>query len=98
VEVIGASPNKGQAVLALFTSAENFLKEPHVTMIAPIDSDGRVVTRVNRLNPGRYAVSVYCDEDNNGKLTCMFHKGGCESHVIAKRINLTGRLLSIGAQ
>jgi len=27
----------------------------------------------------------------------MFHEGGCESHASAKRINLPGRLLGIGA-
>jgi hypothetical protein len=30
-------------------------------------------------------------------LTCMFHEGGCESHVFAKRINLPGWFLGIGA-
>jgi hypothetical protein len=27
----------------------------------------------------------------------MFHEGGCVSHVFAKRISLTGRLLGIAA-
>lgn len=68
IGVSGASPNKGQAILTLFTSKETFLKQPHTTLIVPIDSDGRMVTRVNHLNPGKYAVSVYYDADNNGKL------------------------------
>jgi len=32
-----------------------------------------------------------------GKLARMFHEGGCVSHVIAKRINPTGRHLDIVA-
>jgi hypothetical protein len=31
-------------------------------------------------------------------LACMFHEGGCVSHVFAKQINLIERLLGIGAQ
>jgi uncharacterized protein (DUF2141 family) len=68
VKVIGASPNKGQAVFTLFASKDTFLKNPHSTRIVPIDSDGSVVARVNDLDPGIYAVSVYYDEDSNGKL------------------------------
>ncbi len=34
----------------------------------------------------------------NRNLACIFHEGGCISHVFVTRINLTGRLLGIGAQ
>ena len=68
VRVTGASPNKGQAVLTLFTSKENFLKEPHTTRIIPINSDGQVTMQLKELKPGRYAVSVYYDADNSGHL------------------------------
>lgn len=68
VEVTGASPGKGQAVLSLFTSKENFLREPYTTMTKPVDSNGKAVFQVNALKPGTYAVSVYHDADNNGEL------------------------------
>ena len=68
VKVTGAVPSKGQLVLTIFTSKETFLEEPHATKIAPIGSDGHVVLQVNELKPGTYAVSVYYDQDNNGKL------------------------------
>jgi hypothetical protein len=35
----------------------------------------------------------WCTDD----LACMFHEGGCVSHAIAKRINLTGRLFGFVA-
>ena len=68
VKVTGATPGKGQAVLSLFTSKENFLREPYATMTTPVDSDGKAVFQVNELKPGTYAVSVYHDADNNGEL------------------------------
>jgi hypothetical protein len=42
-------------------------------------------------------VSILAHVQPGGKLACMFHESGCESHVFAKRINLPGRLLGIGA-
>ncbi len=68
VKVTGAEPGKGQVVFALFTSREKFLREPHITSTLPIDSGGRAVFTVPRLEPGIYAVSIYHDEDSNGKL------------------------------
>ena len=68
VEVTGASPGKGQVAFALFTSKENFLREPHTSMTTQVDSNGHAVFQVNELKPGTYAVSVYHDADNNGEL------------------------------
>jgi uncharacterized protein (DUF2141 family) len=68
VQVTGALPGKGQAVFSLFTSKENFLREPYTTMTTPVDSNGKAVFHVKELKPGTYAVSVYHDADNNGEL------------------------------
>jgi len=68
VQVTGASPGKGQAVFSLFTSKENFLREPYTTMTTPVDSNGHAIFQVKGLKAGTYAVSVYHDADNNGEL------------------------------
>ncbi|MDH3210362.1 MAG: DUF2141 domain-containing protein [Burkholderiaceae bacterium] len=54
--------------MALFTSKENFLKEPITSRHILVDSDGQVVLQLDKLKPGTYAVSVYYDQDGNGKL------------------------------
>ena len=72
VTVDGATANKGQTVLTLFTSRETFLKQPHTTRIVPIGADGTTVIRVSDLKPGIYAVNVYYDEDGNGELNTNF--------------------------
>ena len=68
VEVTGATPNKGQAVCSLFTSADTFLKQPVLKKTKPVDSNGEAVFRIDDLDPGTYAVSIVYDEDSNGKL------------------------------
>ena len=68
VAVRGATPDKGQAVCSLFTSADTFLKQPVLKKTKPIDSNGEVVFRIDHLDPGTYAVSIVYDEDSNGKL------------------------------
>ena len=68
VEVTGASAGKGQVVFSLFTSKENFLREPHTSITTPVDSNGHAIFQVNGLKPGAYAVSVYHDADNNDEL------------------------------
>lgn len=72
ITVDGATANKGQAVLTLFTSRETFLKQPHTTRIVPIDASGTAIIRVSDLIPGIYAVNVYYDEDSNGELNTNF--------------------------
>ena len=68
VEVSGATPNKGQVVCSLFTSADTFLKQPVLKKTKPVDSNGEAVFRIDDLDPGTYAVSIVYDEDSNGKL------------------------------
>jgi len=68
VNVTGAKSNTGNAVLAVFTSANNYLKQPVVSKTKPINEQGEAVFRLGTLSEGRYAISVYYDEDSNGEL------------------------------
>lgn len=68
IHVSGATPGKGQAICALFSSPENYLKEPMMSRTQPVDASGQVIFHFERLTAGTYAVSVVYDEDLNGKL------------------------------
>jgi uncharacterized protein (DUF2141 family) len=68
VEVSGAIPGKGQAILSIFTSPDGYMKQPTISEIKPIDNDGQVVFKLDHLEPGTYAASIVYDEDSNGKL------------------------------
>ena len=68
VNVRGAKPGEGQAICSLFTSPENYLKQPLSSRTKRIDSNGEAMFRFDGLAAGSYAVSVVYDEDLNGKL------------------------------
>ena len=72
VKASGAKPNTGQAFLSLFSSPENYLKNPFVKISKPIDKSGQATFVIDRLDSGTYAVSVVHDEDNNGRLNRGF--------------------------
>lgn len=74
VEITGAKSDKGTMMVALVDKKETFLsdKPPLKGIKAPIkDNTSRVV--LDSLLFGEYAISVYHDENDNGKLdTKMF--------------------------
>lgn len=72
VFVEGAKANTGQAIASLFSSADNYLKDPVFTQVLPINDAGEVRFIFNELKSGKYAVSVAYDEDGNGKLNTGF--------------------------
>ena len=72
VKVSGAKPNTGQVFLSLFSSPENYLKNPLVKKLKPIDDKGHTNFVIDHLASGKYAVSVIYDEDNNGRLNKGF--------------------------
>ena len=72
VKVSGAKPNTGQVALSLFSSPENYLKNPLVKKLKPIDNKGQTYFVIDHLASGNYAVSVIYDEDNNGRLNKGF--------------------------
>ena len=68
VTVVGAQPDKGQVILSLFTSPENFLKKPILKQSEFINKNGIAVFTLTGFKEGKYAVSAVYDKDNNGKL------------------------------
>lgn len=68
INVRGAKPGKGQAICSLFTSPENYLRQPVRSRTKPVDANGEAVCRFDQLAAGTYAVSVVYDEDLDGKL------------------------------
>ena len=72
VNVNGAVPEKGQAILSLFISTESYLNQPEISKTKPINNRGEVVFKLINLDPGTYAISIIYDEDNNNKLNTGF--------------------------
>lgn len=68
VDVFGAKPNKGEVILSLFTSEENYLKDPELTLTEALDSKGNATFTLPKLPSGTYSLSAVYDEDGNGKL------------------------------
>jgi uncharacterized protein (DUF2141 family) len=66
--------DKGQIVCALFSSAADFPKNGNkaVAHAKAGISHGRSVCEFPRITPGRYAVSVFHDENSNGKMDTNF--------------------------
>jgi uncharacterized protein (DUF2141 family) len=74
VEISGMRNDKGQIVCALFSSAVDFPKngDKAVAHAKAVISHGRSVCEFPGVAPGRYAVSVFHDENANGKMDTNF--------------------------
>jgi uncharacterized protein (DUF2141 family) len=57
----------GKLMLALYDSADTFLKKPVRTLDVPAVAGGATL-QLKDLAPGRYALAVYHDADGNGKM------------------------------
>ncbi len=71
VNVEGASSNEGKIFLALYKVKANFLKQPFQDLKSEIRNKGCEVTFEN-LPAGTYAVSIFHDENDNGKMDTNF--------------------------
>jgi uncharacterized protein (DUF2141 family) len=74
VEITGLRNGKGQVVCALFLSADGFPKNDAKALAhakSPI-SNARAVCEFPDVKEGAYAVSVFHDENSNGKLDTNF--------------------------
>jgi len=74
VEVSGLRGDKGQIVCALFASAEGYPKkdEKAVAHAHGAIAEKRASCEFMGIAPGTYAVSVFHDENSNGKLDTNF--------------------------
>lgn len=88
VLVKGAKANTGQAIASLFTTADNYLINPVVEQILPINKSGGTQFVFTGLTAGVYAISVVHDEDSNGELnTGLF---GIPSEFVGFSNNVRG--------
>jgi uncharacterized protein (DUF2141 family) len=72
VIVSGGEASKGQVILSVFSSPQNFLKEPIAETTELIDMQGSSVFQLIGITTGEYAISVVYDKDMNGKLNTGF--------------------------
>ena len=70
VEIVGLRNDKGQALCALFSSSRDFPKktEKAVAHSTSVISNRHAVCEFPGVAPGTYAISVFHDENSNGKL------------------------------
>ncbi len=74
VTVLNLRNNQGRVSVALYNKEEAFPKSPDKALkivFAPI-KDKKVVVVFESLPPGEYAISVFHDENNNGKMDTNF--------------------------
>src|SRR6266478_180306 len=70
VEIGGLRNDKGQVVCALYSSANDFPKKMEKAVVhgaSPI-RERHATCEFNGVAPGTYAISVFHDENSNGKL------------------------------
>ena len=89
VEVHGAVENTGQILASLFSSEQDFLKQPLLEAIAPIDENGSAKLIFSAIASGTYAISTVYDKDLNGKLNTGFL--GIPKELVGFSNNAKGR-------
>jgi len=74
VDVVGLRNNNGQIFCALYASAEGFPKDSQKALRRDSSSisEKKASCEFSATQPGTYAVSVFHDENSNGKLDTNF--------------------------
>lgn len=75
VELSGLAQASGNVYIAVYDSDDEWLGENvvmHRKVVIAEALDGQVVRTALQLPPGEYALSIYYDENNNGKLDSNF--------------------------
>ena len=68
VLIDGGKSETGQITATLFDSEKNYMKNPTASRSVAVNEDGKAQIIFEKLTPGEYAVTVYYDEDSDGKL------------------------------
>ena len=71
VEVNGLKNNKGQVMIGIYNSEKDFLEKTFKGNVALIKKNKATATFAN-MPAGEYAISVFHDENSNGKLDVNF--------------------------
>ena len=70
LDVVGMKEKKGNLLISVYDSAEDYLKKPVKTLTTPADALTKRV--VLELESGTYAVVIYQDLNSNGKVDRNF--------------------------
>ena len=68
VEVLNARSNNGYVAAAVYGDGEAWLQDGRAVQVARVAAADKAVLVFSNLPAGRYAVSVFHDENGNGKL------------------------------
>jgi len=71
LEIKGIDSNDGQMRIGLYDSKDHWLKKPFKGMTGKI-IDGKCKASFSNIPDGTYAISVFHDENNDGKLETNF--------------------------
>ena len=72
LDVVGMKEKKGNLLISVYDSAEDYLKKPVKALITPVDALAKRV--VLELESGTYAVVIYQDLNSNGKVDRNFFR------------------------
>lgn len=74
VEVVGLHSDKGQVLCALYSSRDGFPKQSEKALARATSgiAQKQAVCEFSGIAPGTYAISVFHDENSNGKLDTKF--------------------------
>ena len=70
LDIVGMKEKKGDLLISVYNSAEDYLKKPVKTLTTPVDALTKRI--MLQLESGTYAVVVYQDENANGRIDRNF--------------------------
>ena len=70
LHIVGMKEKKGDLLISVYNSAEDYLKKPVKTLTTPVDALTKRI--MLQLESGTYAVVVYQDENANGRIDRNF--------------------------
>ncbi len=65
-------PKEGKIILAVFDNQDGFLKEAYNGYCFPVEEVNEGKLKLGKLPKGTYSISIFHDQNNNGKLDKSF--------------------------